>query len=92
MNHMIHTAATTQIRLDTQGLLPAQARRRQDPSRGHRGGSGRAPRGVTRIQRGRLTPAHRHFGSATSRTRTQDATRAGVTRKIPTSRHLEPAS
>ena len=38
-------------------------------------GSGRAPRGVTCIQRGRLTPAHRHFGSATSRTRTNDATR-----------------
>ena len=38
-------------------------------------GSGRAPRGVSCIQRGRLTPAHRHFGSATSRTRTNDATR-----------------
>ena len=37
-------------------------------------GSGRAPRGVTSIQRDRLTPAHRHFGSATSRTRTNDAT------------------
>ena len=31
-------------------------------------------RGVSRIQRGRLTPAHQHFGSATSRTRTPDAT------------------
>ncbi|MGA8048227.1 MAG: transposase [Dermatophilaceae bacterium] len=38
------------------------------------GGPGRAPRGVSDIQRGRLTPAHRHFGSATSRTRTQHAT------------------
>ena len=35
MNHMIHIAATTQIRLDTDGpgLLPAQDRRRQDPRR-----------------------------------------------------------
>jgi hypothetical protein len=39
-------------------------------------GSGRAPRGVTSIQRGRLEPAHRRFGSATSRTRETDATRA----------------
>ena len=38
------------------------------------GGPGRAPRGVTHIQRGRLTPAHRHFGSATPGTRTNDAT------------------
>ena len=32
MNHMIHIAAATQIRLNTPGwgLLPAQARRRQD--------------------------------------------------------------
>jgi transposase len=37
-------------------------------------GSGRALRGDTSIQRGQLTPAHRHFGSATSRTRTADAT------------------
>ena len=37
-------------------------------------GSGRALRGDTSIQRGRLTPAHRHFGSATSRTREADAT------------------
>jgi hypothetical protein len=29
---------------------------------------------VSRIQRGRLTPAHEHFGSATSWTRTPDAT------------------
>ena len=38
-------------------------------------GSGWALRGVSRIQRGRPTPAHRHFGSATSRTRTPNATR-----------------
>ena len=94
------------------GLLPAQARRRQDPawkpcaaSRGasptpcidnsrrrrtpppRRGrGSGRAPRGVSSIQRGRLAPAHRHFGSATSRTRTNDATRA---RHATEDRHSE---
>jgi len=36
--------------------------------------SGRALRGVSRIQRGRPAPAHRHFGSATSRTRNNDAT------------------
>ena len=35
---------------------------------------GRAPRGVSSIQRGRPVPGHRHFGSATSRTRTPDAT------------------
>ena len=35
---------------------------------------GRAPRGVSDIQRGRPVPGHRHFGSATSRTRTPDAT------------------
>ena len=36
MNHMIHIAAATQIRLEhpRPGLLPAQDRRRQDPSRG----------------------------------------------------------
>ena len=35
MNHMIHIAASTQIRLDTPGpgLLPAQGRRRQEPRR-----------------------------------------------------------
>ena len=37
--------------------------------------TGRALRGVSRIQRGRPAPAHRHFGSATSRTRVRDATR-----------------
>ena len=105
MNHMIHIAATTQIRLDTDGrayyrrklaagktraeAMRCLKRRISDalyrqlrtdaksaPRPGRRGGSGRAPRGVTQIQRGRLPPAHRHFGSATSRTRTSDATRA----------------
>jgi hypothetical protein len=100
MNHMIHIAATTQIRLDTEGrayyrrklaagktraeamrCLKAPGLRRPLSTAPHRRscggggrGSGRAPRGVTSIQRGRLTPAHRHFGSATSRTRTRDAT------------------
>jgi transposase len=45
---------------------------------GQERGPGRALRGVTCIQRGRLAPAHRHFGSATSRTRTHDATREHV--------------
>ena len=102
MNHMTYIAATTQIRLDTEGrayyrrkiaagktraeamrclkrrISDALYRRlRTDAVAWHRGerGSGRAPRGVTQIQRGRLAPAHRHFGSATSRTRTNDATR-----------------
>ena len=51
--------------------LPPAARRH---CLGNRCGSGRALRGVSRIQRGRLAPAHRHFGSATSRTRRNDAT------------------
>ena len=46
--------------------------------------SGRALRGVTHIQRGRLSPAHRHFGSATSRTRTHDATRHITSPEEPT--------
>ena len=104
MNHMIHIAAATQIRLDTPGRAyyrrklaagktraeamrclkrrisdalyrqlradakTAAARVEAGPG-GHRGAS-------HHIQRGRLAPAHRHFGSATSRTRTNDATRA----------------
>jgi hypothetical protein len=40
-----------------------------------RSGSGRAPRGVSISSAAGSTPAHRHFGSATSRTRTNDATR-----------------
>ena len=100
MNHMIHIAAISQIRLDTPGRayyrrklaarqdqarsaalpqaqdlrrpLPPTPRRRPSPSA--RCGPGRALRGVSRIQRGRPAPAHRHFGSATSRTRDTDAT------------------
>ncbi len=102
MNHMIHIAAISQIRLDTdgrayyrrkraEGKKPLEAirclkRRISDaiyrqlladaqplPSKTWRG-SGRALRGDSSIQRGRLSPAHRHFGSATSRTREEDAT------------------
>ena len=105
VNHVIHIAAVTQLRLDTdgrayyrrkraEGKKPMEAmrclkrrisdalyrqlarRRPTSTARGRGRGSGRAPRGVSCIQRGRLTPAHRHFGSATSRTRTNDATRA----------------
>jgi hypothetical protein len=99
VNHMIHIAAISQIRLDTdgrayyrrkraEGKKPLEAIRclkrrisdaiyRQllvDAQRADESGSGRAPRGVSNIQRGRLIPAHRHFGSATSRTRNIDAT------------------
>ena len=101
MNHMLHIAAATQVRLDTPGrayyrrklaagktrmeAMRCLKRRISDavyrqlladaatePTGGR--GSGRALRGVSRIQRGRPAPAHRHFGSATSRTRTHDAT------------------
>ena len=99
MNHMIHIAAISQIRLDTDGrayyrrkraegkkpleahalpqaqdlrrhLPTARRRRHAQPRRRRRRGPGRALRGDSRIQRGRPAPAHRHFGSATSRTRT----------------------
>ena len=95
MNHMIHIAAISQIRLDTDGRAyyraneprarspwrrsaassagsptPSTASSSTTPSRSRRWhGSGRALRGDSRIQRGRPAPAHRHFGSATSRTR-----------------------
>jgi hypothetical protein len=55
--------------------LPAAGRRRPQPGRRE---PGRAPRGVSYIQRGRPVPGHRHFGSATSRTRTPDATAATI--------------
>ena len=113
VNHMIHIAAISQIRLNSDG----QAYYRRKRAEGKRpleairclkrrisdaifrqlvtdattrlitrGGPGRAPRGVSHIQRGRLPPAHRHFGSATSRTRTNDVTAAAHTRKITTER------
>ena len=60
---------------------PLSPTARRPPPRGRCSGwsgSGRALRGVSRIQRGRPTPAHRHFGSATSRTRDTDATTASA--------------
>jgi hypothetical protein len=59
-------------------LPPAARRRRTTWCR-----PGRAVRGDSRIQRGRPTPAHRHFGSATSRTREPDATTDPHTPKEP---------
>ncbi len=108
MNHMLHIAAATQARLDTEGrayyrrklaegktrmeAMRCLKRRISDAvyrqlladakvaaprprtsdrtvDRGGWHGPGRALRGDSRIQRGRPSPAHRHFGSATSRTR-----------------------
>ena len=103
MNHMIHIAAITQIRLDTdgrayyrrkraEGKKPLEAMRclkrrisdavyRQlladahQPAQLARAREGTA--GRSRIQRGRPAPAHRHFGSATSRTREKTLRRTG---------------
>jgi Transposase IS116/IS110/IS902 family len=105
MNHMIHIAAVTQIRLDTEGRAyyrrkraagkkPMEAMRclkrrisdalfdgwlpmPSEPLARVREGTA----GDSRIQRGRPTPAHRHFGSATSRTRTTDVTTDHAARK-----------
>jgi transposase len=97
VNHMIHIAAVTQLRLETEGRAYYRRKRaaRKKPQEALRclkrrisdviyrqlvchlqtacrrrgssrwGGPGRALRGVSRIQRGRPAPAHRHFGSAT---------------------------
>ena len=113
MNHMIHIAAISQIRLDTdgrayyrrkraEGKKPLEAirclkRRISDAiyrqlladaqrSRQTWHGPGRALRGDSRIQRGRPAPAHRHFGSATSRTRRTDATPAPDDPEDPTAK------
>ena len=56
--------------------LSTAARRRATR---HQRGPGRALRGGSSIQRGRPAPAHRLFGSATSRTREPDATPGNVT-------------
>jgi transposase len=92
MNHMTYIAATTQIRLDTDGRayyrrkiaagktkaeamrclkrrisdalyrrLRADCRKRRQRLRC---GSGRAKRGDTSVQRGRLAPAHPHTGTS----------------------------
>ena len=103
MNHMIHIAAISQIRLDTDGRVYYRRKRAEGKKsleairclkrrisdaiyrqlargrttrrrRGRWHGPGRALRGDSSIQRGRPAPAHRHFGSATSRTRGEDAT------------------
>jgi transposase len=50
------------------GLPPA--RRRRPGTRSRAGGPGRALQGDSIVQRGRPFPGHRHFGPATSRTRT----------------------
>ena len=101
MNHMLHIAAVTQIRLDTEGRayyrrkLAAGKTRMEacaassdgsptpstasssptpEPTRSHGTGPGGHCGATLTIQRGRPAPAHRHFGSATSRTRETDAT------------------
>src|SRR5215467_16189130 len=67
---------------DGSDALPAAApaRRGLPPTRRRRtstaGGPGRALRGDSIVQRGRPSPGHRHFGPATSRTRTHDPTPA----------------
>ena len=100
MNHMIHIAAISQLRVDSEGRAYYRRKRSEgkkpleairclkrrisdaiyrqlvaDAQASRRNGPGRALRGDSNIQRGRLPPAHRHFGPATSRTRTTDATR-----------------
>jgi hypothetical protein len=74
---------------DLRRRLPTAPRRHQDDAgRTREGGSGRALRGVSRIQRGRPAPAHRHFGSGTSRTRTTDATTAHRAQEDPAEEDL----
>ena len=53
------------MKADAQRLADAAA----DTGRHRWGGPGRTTGGDTSIQRGRLTPRHRHFGSVSSRTR-----------------------
>jgi transposase len=132
MNRKLHIAATTQIRLDTEGrayyrrkladgktrmeAMRCLKRRISDAvyrqlradaavaaidaeiqdadcstkSGGH--GPGRALRGDSRIQRGRPTPAHRHFGSATSRTRRPDGTPTPATPEQPCGPGSQPSA
>ena len=102
MNHVLHIAAVTQSRLDTDGRTyyrrkRAEGKKHMEATRclkrrisdalyrqlvaaasaavrqATAAGPG-AHRGASQIPGGRLTPAYRHFGSATSRTRTNDAT------------------
>ena len=103
MNHMIHIAAISQIRLDTGGRVYYRRKRAegkkslealrclkrrisdaiyrqllQDAQRAAIEDLGTGPDGtagrLSSIQPDRPTPAHRHFGSATSRTRAEEAT------------------
>jgi len=64
------------------GLPAAPHRRRRRPAPAG-GGPGRAQRGDSRIQRGRPDPARRNFGSATTRTRSLDATAGTCSRPTP---------
>jgi hypothetical protein len=54
-------------------------------------GPGRALRGDSVVQRGRPSPGHRHFGPATSRTRTHDATPATGEEDTPRGPRRRPA-
>jgi hypothetical protein len=69
-------AAAVRRRVPTTGRRPAGTHRRRRSD-----GPGSAPRGDNHIQRGRPNPARRHFGSATTRTRHTDATRASTRRE-----------
>ena len=121
MNHMLHIAATTQIRLDTEGRayyrrkLAAGKTRMEamrclkrrisdavyrqlvaDARAAERRGVGTGPGGhcgaSLDIQRGRPAPAHRHFGSATSRTRNPTLQPTRRPRKATTTQPFKRAS
>ena len=78
------------LRAPVRRRLPAAGRRRQ--SAHSKGRPGRAPRGVFDVQRGRPVPGHRPFGSATSRTRTPDATPRPASPRGPGPRRRHPAA
>ena len=117
INHLIHIAAVTQIRLDTEGRAYYRRKRAEDKKpleairclkrrisdaiyrqlladaqcaagaeleRAREGTAGRL-----KIQRGRPTPAHRHFGSATSRTAEPTLRPASTSRKTHRGMNLE---
>ena len=119
MIHMLHIAAATQARLDTEGrryyrrklaagktrmeamrclkrrisdavyrqliadaegtAIAAEKEQAVQTAAGAGTGPGRALRGPSCIRRGRPSPAHRHFGSATSRASERDATTSQAT-------------
>lgn len=77
MNHVVHVAAIVQIRHDTAGRAYCRRLLVVDSNAtvaGLDAGPGGHCGGDTSIQPGRLAPAHRRFGSATSQTREPDAT------------------